>query len=140
MFNIRGIPPALIDHFWKLCEPFVKRSLDKSAGEFTAADLREFCKDRITQLWVVTEGERVVGACVTEVVNYPQKRFCRIIALAGNHLQEWIEPLDIILYDWAKEQGCNCLHANVRKGYAPSLIARGFKVLPYATAVKHIES
>lgn len=138
-FRVRGIPPALTDHFWPLCEPFVKRSLEKSAGEFTALDIRHFCKDRITQLWVASEGERVVGVCVTEIVNYPSKRFCRIICLAGNKLPDWIEPLDIILYGWAKEQGCNGVIGLVRKGYSPALITRGYKPLPYTATFKRIE-
>lgn len=126
-FRIRGIPAELVDHFWKLAEPYIKRALEHANGEFTPDDLRHFCKDRTVQLWLVNEGEKVIGAATTEIVNYPAKKHCRIITVAGSRFQEWALDLDIILCAWAKEHQCKTIEAAVRKGFVNPLTTYGYK-------------
>ncbi|HEX7766350.1 MAG TPA: hypothetical protein VF443_06515 [Nitrospira sp.] len=135
-YKIRGIPAPLVDHFWKQCEPFVKRALEHNTGEVVATDIRDFCKERLAQLWVVIEGEKIVGVCTTEIVNYPQKRHCRIFTLAGTG-REWFPELDIILCAWARENGCQAIEAIVRKGFVPILVNYGGKH-KYSTVVKEL--
>lgn len=134
-FNIRGIPANLVEHFWKLAEPYIKRALDHANGEFTPANIKSFCKDKVIQLWLINEGEKVIGACTTEIVNYPQKRYCRVVTLGGSKAKDWMGDLDIILCEWAKQQGCQGLEAYVRKGFVPVLASYGLKY-KYAALVK----
>lgn len=136
-YKIQGIPAPLIDHFWKQVEPFVKRALEHNTGEVIASDIRELCKSRDAQLWVVTEGEKIVGVCTTELVNYPQKLYCRIHTLAGSG-RDWLSDLDIILCAWAKQQGCKAIEACVRKGFVPILLNYGGKH-KYSIVVKELE-
>lgn len=135
-FKIQGIPAPLVDHFWKQCEPFIKRALDHANGEFLPSDIRDLCKDRCCQLWVVTEADKIVGVATTEIVNYPRKRHARIFTLAGTG-KDWFPDLDIILCAWAKEQGCQALEAHVRKGFVPTLLNYGGKH-KYSTVVKEL--
>lgn len=136
-FNIRGIPAHLIEHFWKLAEPYIKRALDHTSGEFTPADIKAFCKDRVVQLWMISEGEKVLGACTTEVINYPQKRHCRIVTLGGSRSKEWMSELDIIVCAWAKQQECQAVEAYVRKGFVPFLANYAYQH-KYCAVVKDI--
>lgn len=138
-FQVRGIPANLIDRFWPFAEPYIKRALDRAAGEFLAEDLKHFCKDREVQLWLVSEGERIIAAITTEIVNYPRRKHCRIITLAGSKAPEWTGLLDIILSEWAKQQGCQALEAYVRKGYVPVLAEYGFKH-KYSMVLKEFNS
>lgn len=126
-FTIRGIPAPLVDRFWHLAEPYVKRALDHTSGELNAQDIRRLCKDRAIQLWLVREGERVLGAASTEIVVYPQRKHARVITLAGSRAPEWTGLLDTILNDWARSQGCAAIEAFVRKGYVPKLMEYGYK-------------
>ena len=135
-YNIRGLPAPLVDHFWKQCEPFVKRALEHNAGEVAPNDIRQLCKDRCAQLWVVTEGVKIVGVCATEIVEYPQKRHCRVFTLAGTG-KDWLQELDIILCAWAREQGCQAIEAHVRKGFVPILLNFGGKH-KYSTVIKEL--
>lgn len=137
-FNIRGIPANYVENFWKLAEPYVKRALDHCSGEFTPYDIKAFCKDRAMQLWMVSEGDKVLGACTTEIVNYPRRRHCRVVTLGGSRAKEWMGELDIILCSWAKQQGCNSVEAYVRKGFVPVLANYGFKH-KYSAVVKDIQ-
>lgn len=125
-FHIRGIPSNMVERFWSLAEPYVKRALDRTSGEFLPADLKMLCKDKVIQLWLVSENERVIGAVTTEIVVYPNRKHCRVITLAGSKAPEWTGDLDIILCGWAKEQGCAAIEAFVRKGYVPVLANYGY--------------
>lgn len=136
-FNIRGIPANMIDHFWPFAEPYIKRALDHACGEFLPLDLKNFCRDRVVQLWLVQEGEKVIGAVTTEIVNYPRKRHCRVITLAGSRAKEWLSELDIILCGWAKQQGCHAIEAYVRKGFVPVLANYGMQH-KYSAVVKDL--
>lgn len=137
-FHIRGIPANLVDHFWPFAEPFIKRALDHSAGEFRPLDLRDYCKDRVVQLWLVSENERIIAAITTEIINYPRKRHCRIVTLAGSKAPEWTGLADVIIGEWAKEQQCNAMEAYVRKGYVPVLAKYGYKH-KYSAVFKELE-
>lgn len=137
MYHIRGIPANLIDRFWPLCEAYVKRGLDHTRGEFTAEDVKAYCKDRILQLWLVSEGERIVAAATTEIIIYPQRKHCRVATLGGSKAVEWTALLVATLEAWAKEQGCDALEAFVRRGFVPTLNEHGFKHM-YSAVFKPI--
>lgn len=124
--NIRGIPSPLVDHFWKQCEPFIKRALDHSHGEMTASDIREFAKAGLVQLWVVVEGSRIVATCTSEIIIYPRLKRCRILTLAGNNSTDWAEVANIFIEKWALEQGCVGMEAITRKGLIPKLQNIGY--------------
>lgn len=128
-YVIRGIPHMLIDRMWHLAEPFVKRALDHSAGEIAAADLKAACEKRDAQLWLVKDADRVVGAAVTEIVFYPQRKHCIVMTMAGSHFPEWMSLLDDTLSAWATAQGCIVIEAHVRRGLVPRLAPLGYKHL-----------
>jgi hypothetical protein len=126
-FHVRLIPPELIARFWPFAEPFIKRALDHTSGEWGVQDLRKFCEENKLQLWLVAEGDRVVAALTTELVNYPHRKHCRIVTLAGAKAPLWTPVADTIVSNWALAQGCDALEAFVRKGYVPVLAKYGFQ-------------
>lgn len=137
-YHVSSIPARLVDHFWKFAEPYIKRALDHTSGEFTPEDIKQFAKDQYIQLWLVSEGEKVVAAVTTEIVVYPSRKHLRVITLAGSNAPEWTGLVDTILQDWAKVSGCNAIEAFVRKGYVPVLNKYGY-VFKYSTVVKDVE-
>lgn len=136
-FHFSAIPPSLVERFWQFAEPYVKRALDHTSGEFLPADIKALCKDQIIQLWLVTEGPKVVGAVTTEIVVYPNRRHLRVITLGGSKAKEWTSLVDTILSDFAKTEKCDAMEAFVRKGYVPVLAEYGFK-LTYSVVIKDI--
>lgn len=125
-FFVRPIPAEHVARFWSYAEPYIKRALDHTSGEFLPEDLKTFCLAGLAQLWLVSEDNRIVAAITSEIVNYPRRRHCRIITLAGSKAAEWTEQADTIISAWAGSQGCVALEAFVRKGYVPVLAKRGY--------------
>ena len=136
-YRIRGIPAESIPLFWKYAEPYIKRALDHTCGEITPDDLKHSCEDRKCQLWLVSHNNRVIAAVTTEIVNYPQRRHCRVITLAGSSAQEWTALMDETLMEWAKSLACDAIEAYVRKGYVQKLAQYGYKHR-YSTVVKEL--
>ena len=137
-YCIRGIPAESIYLFWHYAEPYIKRAFDHTCGELTPDDMRTLCEERKCQLWLVSHENRVIAAATTEIVNYPQRRHCRVITIAGSSAQEWTGQMDEVLYAWAKSMNCDALEAHVRKGYVAKLSQYGFKHR-YSTVVKEID-
>lgn len=126
-YLMRGIPAHLVAPMWHYAEPYVKRALDHTSGELSHDDIKRLCVERDVQLWLVSHGNRAVGAVTTEIVVYPHRKHCRVITLAGSQFAEWINLVDKTLADWALEQGCDALEAHVRRGFVPKLADIGYK-------------
>jgi hypothetical protein len=126
-YTMQGIPAQLVDHFWPFAEPYIKRALDHTSGEFVAGDFKQLCMDRTIQLWLVNSGERIVGAITTEIVQYPNKKHCRVITIAGSGFAEWVNLADTTLCTWAASQQCDAMETYVRRGFVPKLQPIGYK-------------
>lgn len=126
-YLMRGIPAYLVASMWHYAAPYVKRALDHTSGELTHEDVRSLCENRDVQLWLISHGNRAVGAVTTEIVVYPHRKHCRVITLAGSQFAEWIGLVDKTLVDWAREQGCDALEAHVRRGFVPKLADIGYR-------------
>lgn len=126
-FTLRGIPQQAIEGMWRFAEPFVKRALDHTFGEVSIEDMKRLCMNRDMQLWMVLEGNRVVGAGTTMIIHHPQMKACRIVTLSGAHFKEWMDIAHMQIEIWAVEQGCVAIECYVRKGFIPSLVEIGYK-------------
>lgn len=125
--HVRGIPAHLIDSLWHYAEHYIKRAFDHTSGEVSVEDMHQLCLERAVQLWLVSRENRVIGALTTEIVNYPHRKHCRVITVAGSNFAEWIELADNVLCAWATEQGCDALETYVRKGLVPKLADVGYR-------------
>lgn len=136
-FHVSAIPPTHIDRFWPFAEPYVKRALDHTSGEFLPDDIRRLLKDRVIQLWLVSEDARIIAAVTTEIVVYPNRRHLRVITLSGSRAPEWTPLVDTILSNFAKAENCHAIEAFVRKGYVPVLKRYKFQHT-YSVVIKDI--
>ncbi len=126
-YMVRGIPATMVFRFWPFAAPFVKRALDRTAGEYTANDMYSFLLDGLAQLWLVYDGKRVVGAAITEIANYPKQRRLRILAIAGANLPRWNATIDETLSQWALTKQCTAIEAYVRRGLVVGLRPLGYR-------------
>jgi hypothetical protein len=126
-YNIRGVPSQAVEKLWHFAEPFIKRALDHTFGEISAADVKGCCEQQIMQLWMIVEGNRVVGAAASQIVIYPQMRVCRIVAMAGTQFDDWKHMAHMNIELWALENECEAIECYVRKGFVPKLLDIGYK-------------
>lgn len=137
-YRVIGIPSHLVEHFWHFAEPYIKRALDHASGEMLPEDMRAACMNKDMQLWLISHGERVVGASTTELVVYPRRKHCRIITLAGSHAEDWAADADKLIVAWAREQGCDAVETINRRGFIPKLEKAGYR-FRQAVMIKQVE-
>lgn len=136
-YIMQGIPANLVPHFWTFAEPFIKRALDHTSGEFEPDDMKQLCIDRNIQLWLISKEARIFGAVTTELVVYPHRKHCRVITLAGSDFANWVGIVDSGLTEWAKSHDCDAIESFVRRGLVPHMQPHGYKQ-KHAVLIKEI--
>lgn len=113
------IPTAHLDTVWPLTEPHLKRALDFGDGEFTLRETRDLIRQGRFQLWLAWDAQHqcAVGAGITEIFEYPQKRVCFLVLWASEAPRtRWLSGLETV-ERWAREQGCKGMRLLGRKGW-----------------------
>ena len=87
-----------------------------SEGELSTDDFFTALSDGDMQLWIALEDDHILASMVTQIIPYPRKRVLRIISIAGEDMENWIDNLPII-ENWALSNGCTSLECWGRKGW-----------------------
>jgi len=127
LVNVAQVPPESIDATWDVLRSYVAAALEKGQGEIDAEYVFMQLLERHMQLWVVLEGAMLLGCAVTEVVEYPRKRICRIVLLAGKDVESWLQEGFFAVAAWAKTESCDTLEAYGRKGWLKLAEPFGFR-------------
>lgn len=117
MIEVLGIPDVRVHRFWGVVRGEVERALAYSHGEFTIDDVLERLVGAKMQLWMVLDDDAYVGVVITEIVNYPQVRAVRFLALAGKRLDDWMEQAEKHIVGLAREWGCRVSEGYGRIGW-----------------------
>jgi hypothetical protein len=75
---------------------------------------------------VAIQGDKVIAACLTEIVDYPLRKACNILAVAGAGHGLWADWMAQI-EQWAINQGCDIIETRGRDGWLRVLGEHGFK-------------
>lgn len=86
-------------------------ALEHAGGTHTIDDVDELIAAEMMQLW---EGPRSIA--ITEVIQYPRVKACRIFAVAGDMGELW-SLLEPAIARWAKDHGCARLEGFGRMGW-----------------------
>ena len=125
--KVCGVVAEDVDTLWPQIQQYVERAVAESRGECSVEDIREFLNERVMQLWIAYESNRQVKACmVTQLVNYPRKKFLRIVLLSGDGMNDWQYGWDFV-ETWARHHGCNGVESFARRGFVRQCKALGFR-------------
>jgi hypothetical protein len=90
----------------------LEESARYSNGELTAVDLLDGVFRKVYQLWLGYAGGRVASVMVTELLQYPRKKVCVILAIAGE-TKRFANTFEVIK-QWAAMNGAVELEAYCR--------------------------
>lgn len=123
---IRGILPDEFGRAWGALEPFFRNFEERSRGEVTAEELREFCAVGLKQCWAAVDGTRIHAVALTEVLENPLKTvlldFC-----TGVGREDWRDMMVETIRDWARHMGAQRFRAICRPGWTKELKALGLR-------------
>lgn len=107
---ISPVPAALVMDLWPAIEQYVAAAMEFHPF-IDASDIRFILLNGGGCLFLVTEGRKVQGFAVMEVVHYPRRRVANILASGGDEgfTSVAVDQLLPILRQWAAEQGADTL-------------------------------
>ena len=128
MIYISGIMSYQIDDVWTECKKYIELGNNKSQEEMSVEDIYNNCKDKDMQLWIVFKDDMQIQAVLTtQVIDYPQKRVCRIVTLGGQSMDEWTDTVLSTLEEWAEAQACHAMETVCRTGFIKKLKSFGYE-------------
>lgn len=95
---------------WEKAKPLIEAAIARGLPTHTADDVKEAIDAGLMQLWC-----HGGTAMVTEIVEFPQMKACRV-AFAGGKLGD-IRRMKPDIEKWAREQGCRYMLGGGRKGW-----------------------
>ena len=128
MIQVSMVPPQYLDTCWDKIEEFAEKAAKFTYGRYTASNIRDLIADGEHQLWVAfDEDNKIKGAVVTNICNYPQRKVLSMTYCGGENLVEWKDPMLDLLRRYAKDVGCDGIEAVARKGWAKVFKDDGYK-------------
>ena len=119
---ITQVPREDINYVWQQVEPLVIRAL---ADSYTAREVLDGIIRNKFQLFISWENKKVESAVVTEVADYPRKRILRYVLAGGDNLDNWLEPIQNKIEEFAINNYCQAIEVAGRKGWLRKL--KGFE-------------
>jgi len=112
------VPSDKVERIWTKVVPQIAKACLSSRGRYQSSDIKKFLLARKCQLWVAAEGKEILAVCVTEIVNYPRKKYVRVMILTGEQKEKWLMEYKNGIEGWAREVGCDGVESLARKGWS----------------------
>lgn len=109
------IPRDSVDQAW----PGVAKMIDeayKFADEIMPFDILDQLRSGHRQLWVVWNGESVVAAVMTRIIQLRSCRAVQITAAGGTEVDAW-KDLITLIENFARHEGCRKVTIEGRPGW-----------------------
>lgn len=121
-----AIPGYRAHTVWPVVEKWVDNVCRAGGGRYKPDDYYKAILERNMQLWLVWNRDCLQAFVITEIIDYPHKRYCNIHALGGRHHDDWIHLVGNI-EEWAKMKGCDGMEAaHGRLGFKDALKELGW--------------
>ena len=117
------VPKHLLGLIWPKVEEYLAKAVDTAKGKLTIDDVRSGIESDLYLLWVVVDGEDIIAAVTTRVINYPTCNGMALDWVGGKRIKEWLSMLNSTMRDHAKNHGCSHLEGYGRPAWT-RLIAR----------------
>lgn len=127
MIEISAVPKEFVDTCWPQVETYLEGAAQYTHGRYTASNIYDRIVEDDYVLWVAFEDDVILGAVVTNVMDYPQKKVLAMPYCGGVELSKWKDPMLAMLRKFAVQIGCQAIEATARKGWAKVFKDDGYK-------------
>lgn len=114
--ELLGVPSQCVPKIWPAILPWIVNACESMNGRIHAADFFIALLNKDKQLWVSVRDDIIEACCITEIVNYPHKKYCVVNIVTGHGRLHWQKFMDHI-ETWALTQGCDGIEAIARTGW-----------------------
>lgn len=111
---------------WHLIHDYMEGAAKYTHGRYTVDDIKEELLKGNQQLWIAYD-DKIYGAVVTEVIEYPQMKALIMHFTGGIELPKWKNEMLSVLRSFAKDCGCKTIESFGRTGWKKVFSKDGFK-------------
>ena len=108
MKQLKIIPFDYICQLWDQIEHYFKSASGAGTNDYTVEQIKFLLVQGKQTLFVIMDGEKLIGAFSVEFSNYPNNKVMHIAAIGGKSVIE----------DWARSQGATKIRAFAQKAQA----------------------
>ena len=124
--RISAVPKETVKYVWKDVERVLEKSVDTAEGKVRLIDVLKGVLDDTYVLWVVFEGEEIIAAITTRIIEYPQRRSMALDWVGGSRMKEWQDMAINTILEFATLNNCQHLEGYGRKAWGRALKKYGF--------------
>jgi hypothetical protein len=114
---------------WPAVAGFIENALEYTDGRYEIDDVLEMVLGGGFLLWIAFDDERIKGAVITQMMDYPRKRFLGCPFVTGDDFASWKKPMLEMLQRFAKDNDCAGLEATARLGWSRVFKSDGYEAM-----------
>lgn len=124
--NISAILQTDVDSIWNHIHGYMEGAAKYTHGRYTVDDIKRcFINNPNQQLWIAYD-DKIYGAVITEVMQYPQMKSLTMHFTGGIELPKWKKEMLSVLQSFAKDTGCQTIESFGRTGWKKVFSKDGF--------------
>lgn len=120
------LPAVVVPDWWPVVRDLVEDACKHSDGKYAVADVLDLLLQKRMQIWVAMKNHEACAIGISELVEFPQIRLCRILAATGDDMAMWnglIEEIE----NWAIQVGAQGMELITRPGWERVLKKFGYE-------------
>jgi hypothetical protein len=117
--RVCDVPIHHLPVIWPLVEHFIAAALDLDECErFLPIDIYKLLIEGRGRLWVSWDRQtrEFEAAAVTEIIQYPRCRECRVWLVGGRNMRAWSQEFQEMVEGYARGAGCDHMASSGRRG------------------------
>ena len=123
------VPSEHVLDVWPAVTDYVQNALEYTDGRYELEDVLEMVKDGGFLLWIAFDGERIKGCVITDMMQYPRKKFLGCPFVTGDEFASWKQPMFEMLQKFARDNDCEGLEATARPGWSRVFKDDGYEAM-----------
>lgn len=129
MIRIALPHPDDIIHHWDEIEPFVQLAVNESNGELTTGIIKGKIELRELALATVYDEDELIAVVSFDIIDFDSGlKVLNIQCAGGSQLHDWMERIDSIANDLAKQHDCTKVYVIGRAGWTRKLKHIGYSI------------
>lgn len=123
------VPTEHVLDVWPAVEGYIRNALKYTDGRYETEDVLELVRSENFLLWIAFAGGDIKGAVITQLMQYPRKRFLGCPFVTGDDFASWKKPMLEVLQRFARDNDCVGLEATARLGWSRVFKDDGYEAM-----------
>lgn len=122
------VHPRYLPECWLVgtVRAMIEDACSHSGGRYEVMDILNLLLQQRMQLWVAVEDVEPLAIALTEIVQFPHVKECRVLCATGNDMKMWSNFIRQI-EEWAQDNECRKMLVIARAGWEKVLKPYGYE-------------